>query len=99
MTHSQEALRDWAGSSPSLQAALEELADMPVDVPTSRTVAMAVGIVMERFKIAPEEAFDLIVAVSRQTLVAMDGVAADLAVGEEPEALWSAPALGLARPL
>jgi len=96
MTRSSEALHDSDRSSASLRAALEELADMQVDATTSRTIAMAVGMLIERFKIAPEEALDLIFAVSRQKLVGVCVLASELTVGGESEALWSSPASDVA---
>ena len=93
MTYLHELSRTHTGSRASLWAAQEELADLPVDVTTSRTIAMAIGVLVERYEIAPEEGLDLILAVSRQEYRGMRDVAVELATGGEPEAHRPAPAL------
>ena len=46
---------------------------------------MAVGILVERYQIAPQEGLDLIVAVSKQNHRRVCDVACDLTVGGEPK--------------
>jgi hypothetical protein len=97
MTHTFDEPFASDRSTASLRAALEELAALPVDVTTARTIAIAVGILMERFEIAPEEGLDLVVAVSRQLGdVEIGDVACELAVGAVFEGPWRAPALKVA---
>ena len=96
MTQSKEEPAEQKRSLASLRAAHEELADLPVDTTASCTIAMAVGILMERYKIEPEEGFDLVVATSQRKHLCVGDVASALTMGGEPEALWSAPAFGVA---
>lgn len=86
MTQSNEAPGERNRSFASLWAALEELADLPMGDKASHTIAIAVGILMERYKIEPEEGFDLIVAIGQQKQLSVCDLASDLAMGGEPEA-------------
>jgi len=48
-----------------LDAAREKIANLEIALGTSRKIAMAVGIVMERYRIKEDEAFDVLRAISQ----------------------------------
>lgn len=59
-------------------AAQAKIANLEIALQSSRVIGMAVGIVMERCKLTPDEAFDLLVSVSQHEHRKLREIADDL---------------------
>jgi anti-anti-sigma factor len=76
-----------AGVAPAGSEAIAEakIANLEIALVTSRTIGMALGILMERLKLSSEESFAVLVEASQQTHRKLHDVAAELAfTGELP---------------
>lgn len=67
-------------SPTSIEAASAQakIANLEIALQSSRVIGMAVGIVMERCKLTPDEAFDLLVSVSQHEHRKLREIADDL---------------------
>jgi hypothetical protein len=65
-------------STDELAAARVKIENLELALATSRTIGMAVGIVMERLRVPPNEAFDVLRALSQRQHRKLRDIAAEL---------------------
>lgn len=61
-----------------LEAAMAKIQNLEIALETSRTIGMAVGIVMERLRLPPDQAFDVLRRISQQHHRKLRDLASDL---------------------
>ena len=73
---------DTATASAALQEARARIAELEAALSRSRTVGMALGIIVERGKVTPENAIDVLRELSSERGSSMDDVAAGIVAGD-----------------
>lgn len=86
-----DVAHDDVGVTEELAAAHAKIENLELALQTSRTIGMAVGIVMERLRVTSDEAFDVLRALSQHKHRKLRDIAAELTYSGTVEGFDSEP--------